>query len=180
MEDQLFFHVPARKAEYYKKPELFGAEVSNSFPSAIFNLEEAGNCLALGRHTASVFHLQGVMQAGLNALGDAVGVPRTENRSWDAILKKIDPELSKKYTEKSPYFQQNEMFCAEAAALLRSVKIAWRNPTMHVEKVYDEEKALDVFNAVKGFMRHLATKLHEQDLLSTLNNIFKAGDKLST
>ncbi len=52
-------------------------------------------------------------------------------------------------------------FCAEAAVLLRAVKIAWRNPTMHVENVYDEEKALDVLNSVKGFMRHLATRLSE-------------------
>jgi hypothetical protein len=32
---------------------------------------------------------------------------------------------------------------------------------MHVETVYDPDKALDVLNAVKGFMRHLSEKLKE-------------------
>lgn len=161
MDEEVFFHLPAKKAEYFGKPMLFGEEVAKAFPSIAYNLEEAGNCLALNRNTACVFHLQGVMQAGLNALGKALEVPETTNRTWDAILKKIDPELSQTFMERSPYFQQHEQFCAEAAALLRAVKIAWRNPVMHVEKVYDEEKATDVMNAVKGFMRHLATELKE-------------------
>jgi hypothetical protein len=99
------------------------------------------------------------MQVGLNALAEKVGIPKSENRSWDAILQKVDPELKKRHHDKSEFFQKNEAFCAEAVALLRSVKIAWRNPTMHVENVYDETKALDVLNAVKGFMRYLATQL---------------------
>jgi hypothetical protein len=32
---------------------------------------------------------------------------------------------------------------------------------MHVEGVYDEERAEHIFNVVKGFMQHLATKLSE-------------------
>jgi hypothetical protein len=162
MEDQLFFHVPVSRAEYFGKPELFGREVANNFSSATVNIEEAGNCYALGRYTAAVFHLQGVMQIGLETLGNAIGVSVQQNRTWDAILNKIDPELTKRYTDKSPYFQKNETFCGETTALLRSVKIAWRNPTMHVEKPYDEDKALEILNAVKGFMRHLATSLSEQ------------------
>jgi hypothetical protein len=34
---------------------------------------------------------------------------------------------------------------------------------MHVEKKYTEEEALDIFNAVRAFMRHLAMKLAEQE-----------------
>jgi len=163
MQESLFLFVPKGNSQYFHKPQLFGPEVASAFPSVSFNVEEAGNCYALGRHTACVFHLQGVMQAGLNALGDAIGVLHAENRTWDAVLSKIDPELRKGYTDKSEYFKSNETFCAEAAALLRSVKIAWRNPTMHVETIYDEEKSFEVFNAVKGFMRHLATRLKERE-----------------
>jgi hypothetical protein len=159
----VFFHLPNKKHTFYEQKEpLFGKEVHDVFPSAVINIEEAGKCYALGRNTACVFHLQGVMQCGLNALGDSIDIPRTENRTWDAILSKIDPELSKKYTEKSEYFHENEQFCAESAALLRAVKIAWRNPTMHVEISYDEEKALDVYNSVRTFMRHLSTRLKEK------------------
>jgi hypothetical protein len=44
---------------------------------------------------------------------------------------------------------------------LRAVKDAWRNPTMHVRIAYDEEESRDVWNTVRVFMRHLATKLEE-------------------
>ena len=159
----LFLHISSKKAEYFGKPQLFGIEVAQAFPSVTNHLEEAGNCLALGRNTACVFHLQGVMQVGLKTLGSAIGIPATINRTWDAILDKIDPEMRTTYTSRSQYFKEHEIFVAESAALLRSVKIAWRNPVMHVENIYNDDKATDVFNSVKAFMRHLATELHEQN-----------------
>jgi hypothetical protein len=54
----------------------------------------------------------------------------------------------------------DEPFFSTATVNLRAVKDAWRNPTMHVERVYDEELATELWGAVRAFMRHLATKLH--------------------
>ena len=48
MEEECFFHVPARKAEFFGKPDLFGMEVLDNFPSATLSIEESGNCYALG------------------------------------------------------------------------------------------------------------------------------------
>ena len=158
-----FFRLPDDKVAFYSpQTPLFGKEVHEAFPSAVINVEEAGKCYAVGRYTACVFHLQGVMQSGLNALAETFGIKPSENRTWDAVLKKIDPELRKGFLERRDLFKTDEQFCAESAALLRAVKIAWRNPTMHVENIYDQEKALDVFNAVKGFMRHLARHISEK------------------
>jgi hypothetical protein len=36
---------------------------------------------------------------------------------------------------------------------------------MHVEKVYTEAQAQEIWNAVKGFMRKLATNLGEPQML---------------
>jgi hypothetical protein len=146
---------------FYTEQEPFGSEVSTAFPSAVRDIEEAAKCHALDRHTACVLHLQRVMELGLMALGNAIGIDPAENRTWDAILKKIDPELRKGHTDRSSFFQNHAQACAEAAALLRSVKIAWRNPTMHVSNIYDETKALEVFNSVKAFMRSLARFVSE-------------------
>lgn len=44
---------------------------------------------------------------------------------------------------------------------LRAVKDAWRNPTMHVDFDYDREKALDVWNSVRGFLRRLSNRLRD-------------------
>jgi hypothetical protein len=32
---------------------------------------------------------------------------------------------------------------------------------MHADKVYDSERAEDIYNSVRGFMRHLAEHLDE-------------------
>lgn len=46
-------------------------------------------------------------------------------------------------------------------ASLDAVKVAWRNPTMHVENKYLPEEAEHIFVAVKGFMRALAERCDE-------------------
>ena len=69
-----FFHVPDLKLDYYNAPALFGTEVKDHFPSATFDIKEAGNCYALSRNTACVFHLMRVLEIGLTVLGAVFGV----------------------------------------------------------------------------------------------------------
>lgn len=38
-------------------------------------------------------------------------------------------------------------------------KQRWRNPTMHVERDYDEEQAFDILRNAKNFMLHVARRL---------------------
>jgi hypothetical protein len=56
---------------------------------------------------------------------------------------------------------QQKAFFENIHADLSSVKNAWRNPSMHADKVYDSERAEDIYNSVRGFMRHLAEHLDE-------------------
>jgi hypothetical protein len=105
-----------------------------------------------------------VLELGLRALGTSLGDPTLDpnaNPTWDRILKRGDGELLKTADKRSKEWQANGEFFTDAIANLRAVKMAWRNPTMHVTGLYDEEKALDVFNTVAALMRHLATELHE-------------------
>jgi hypothetical protein len=83
------------------------------------------------------------------------------NPSWDSILHKCREELGKPLAQRSPEWTVDESFFSGATGALMAVKDAWRNPTMHVEIPYDDEKALAVWYCVRTFMRHLATKLHE-------------------
>ena len=144
------------------EPDLFKLAEQNKFGSAHRNIEDAGKCLAFNRGTAAVFHLMRVMEYGLRALGESLNDPSLDpkrNPSWDAILKKCDDELRKPLRERSAEWREDEPFYSNATANLRAVKNAWRNPTLHVERDYDPDDALDVWNAVKAFMRHLAKKL---------------------
>lgn len=161
---QLFFSVDEKKAPLISEKNLFGTPVTDAFPSATVDIEEAGKCLALGRSTACVFHLMRVMEAGLRALAKTLNDPNLDpatNPNWGRILSRGNAELNKPPGKRSPEWAKNEQFFADVTARLLAVKDAWRNPTMHVEISYDDEKALDVWNSVGSFMRHLATKLHE-------------------
>ena len=60
-----------------------------------------------------------------------------------------------------PEWQADRLFYEGPVAHLDAVSVAWRNPSMHLDQSYDEERTLDILAVVRGFMRHLATKLKE-------------------
>jgi hypothetical protein len=143
---------------------LWGDEVCSNFKSAIGDMADASRCLAFGQGTASVFHIMRVMEIGLRALGKSLNNSKLDpknNPSWDSILKKCDAELAKPYQQKSPEWQKHDVFYGESIANLRAVKVAWRNPTMHVEKSYDYDEALHVWTTSRAFMRQLASHVSE-------------------
>ena len=164
MESILFFSLDSSKRRFYDEPQLFGEAVAQSFPSAADDIEEAGKCLALSRATACVFHLMRVMEHGLRAVGKSLNDPSIDperNPTWKMVLTKFDSELQKSLANRSSEWMEDDAFFSGVAASLHAVKDAWRNPTMHVRISYTEEQALDVYNSVRGFMRHIAKKVAE-------------------
>lgn len=164
MVDELDIQVLLRveHTEYFEQDTPFGESVCAAFPSLHFDAREAGNCLALGRHTACVMHLGRVMESALKVFGRALAVDGVEHLpSWDAILSKIDGELARRHKDKSPGWAPHEPFFAEAAAFLRTVQKAWRNPAMHADQRYDYEQARDIYRAVGAFLAHLAKEVRE-------------------
>ena len=144
--------------KYYDQVQLFGADVFQSFGSATEDIFEAGMCLSLERGTACVMHLMRVLEAGLLALANAVGV--TNKNDWGSYLKLIEAELDKRLKAagaRSP----DEQFYSEAATNFDRVRRAFRNPTMHVGASYSLERAGEILLATKSFMAHLATRLSE-------------------
>jgi hypothetical protein len=160
----LAWQVPREKLVFFERAP-FGPEVHAGFPSANDDIEEAGKCLGMGRNTAAVFHLMRIMETGLRSLGaslkDSTLDPRT-NPNWEKILGKCDKAMQQPLRDRSQEWQPDEPFFSTATANLRAVKDAWRNPTMHVERRYNDEEAREVCNASRAFMRHLATKLSEE------------------
>jgi hypothetical protein len=159
-----FFSLSDEEAEYYNNPRSGWGITLDRFPSALFDVEEAGKCYAFGRGTACVFHLMRVLELGLRALGASLKDPTLDparNPSWQAILSKGDKELLKPIASRRSEWQVDEAFFSTAHANLRTVQYAWRNPTMHIERTYTDEEAKEVINSTRAFMRHLATKLSE-------------------
>lgn len=143
--------IPLDKAGYYSKNELFGAEVDNKFPDAIYDIAEAGKCLALNRSTAVVCHLMRVVETGVKTLATKLSTAIDTNAPWGAILVQTDAEIRKLKTAGTAVDDFEGI-----SASLHAVKDAWRNPAMHSKAKYTEEEAEEIFNASRTFMRRLA------------------------
>lgn len=156
--DKIILQVDAERSSLYENACPFGVDVFECFPSANEDITEAATCLALDRGTACVMHLSRVIEVGLRALANALSLP--ERNDWGKHLEDIEKELTRRY-KASGSRSPEELFFSEAAAQIGHMKAAWRNPSMHVDKNYSPQRAEDVFVAVRGFMRHFATKLHE-------------------
>jgi hypothetical protein len=164
-----FFYIPAEHIKFFttqNKPYLFGDAVGNAFPSATFDISEAGVCLALARGTGSVFHLMRVLEIGLNVLGAKFGVSLAHT-NWAPAIEEIESKIRNMHKESAwkalPDCKQQQEFYAQAASHFGVVKDAWRNYTMHARGFYTEEQAERMFENVKGFMQKLAERLSENE-----------------
>lgn len=148
-----------RSHHKYLGSRLFGEEVWNRFPAARDDITEAGLCLAVLRGTASVFHLMRVMEEGLKAIAAPLGIPYAP--SWESYLRQMDKKINEPHSTKPPDWRRLQPLFIELLGDLQSVKIAWRNPTMHIVRHYTPEEAEEIFAAVRRFMSRLAQELSE-------------------
>src|SRR5258708_19689687 len=79
-----------------------GEAVTDAFPSAITDIEEAGKCLAFDRNAACIFHLMRVMEVGLKALGQRLDINTAYKPGWEGILKKAHGQMSLPNDKKHP------------------------------------------------------------------------------
>ena len=122
--------------------------------------------MALGRWTAAVMHLMRGLEPALRALQDAVQVEVLKEQ-WGQILDQIESKI--KRIKKRTHGAKDEQWYSEAAAQFRFLKDAWRNYANHLHERYDEERAEDIFNGVKAFMKHLAERLAEPTLADVMS-----------
>jgi len=157
--DNRKFYGPLEKfTKYFEHQQLFGDEVFNAFPSANDDIYEAGTCLALERATACVMHLNRALECCLAALAKAVGIPKQND--WGSYVREMSKGLDAR-AKAAGARSADEQFYAEAAANFDRLRRAYRNPTMHPEKIYSQDQAEEVLLASKAFMVHLATRLSE-------------------
>ena len=161
-----------KEKELYQPPRpLFGQDFDGKFLTAgSFELEEAAKCLALSRPTAGVFHLMRLMEIGVAAVARCLGIPdptKPRDRNWGFILGEIKKDLdARSGTATSPPTKSwvdsaDRALFESAYGSLDAVRVAWRNPTMHVENKYMPNEAEHVFVAVRGFMTKLASRCDE-------------------
>lgn len=153
---KLFLYIPSQEAGFYNQKEAFGPEVARKFGKSISDIEAAGDCLALGMYTASVFHLMRVVERGVQRFGKKLGIDLATEKNWQVILNGLNQPIGA-LPENTPSLKSKKSELAAAAAHLYNVKLAWRNPVMHPKASYNPEEAVDIYRNVKTFMVHLAS-----------------------
>jgi hypothetical protein len=170
LDDVVTGFLPAGRVSYFRNSELFGSEVKVAFPSAAFDISEAGTCYTYGTYTACVFHLMRALEHPLRALAKKLGVappaknPHTplELRTWGDVIDKIIIAINARPNPKTRPQAELAQFYNKAADQFQFFKDAWRDVVMHTRsKPYGEGETKDLIVSVETFMRRLTSKLKE-------------------
>jgi hypothetical protein len=167
-----FVLIPEEFKGFVVNDDLFGPEVSIAFKSAVPDIREAGNCIAVDMGTAAVFHLMRAVEWGLRALCRHLGVLRVphnkkhipiEYATWDNMLQKVQEKIDKKIDALGPGKRKQgvQEFYYPLLKDFKGFKDAWRNHVMHSRKTYTQKEAEAIFEHVKNFMILLSTKVKE-------------------
>jgi AcrR family transcriptional regulator/HEPN domain-containing protein len=156
---RMFYYVRPEAMDRYNEQNLFGEKVADSFPNAGEDIEAAGKCLALGRSTAAVFHVMRVLEMGMRSLAQRMGIDFTPN--WEAFIEDIRKKSDAPNVLKPQPLKAIDPYIKDVLSDLASLKIAWRNPTLHFSRNYSEEEAEDIFRSAKRLMAHFAEWLNE-------------------
>jgi hypothetical protein len=161
LKERTFMIVPPERAAYFAEdPPPFGQAVQGRFPEMTADIADASWCLGAGRWSAAVYHLMCVLEYAIRRLAKRLKVPKAqvEHRPWGAILSALNAAVSALPNRAAEEKSKRERY-SEALAHLGHVKDAWRNPTMHSRRRYNQEEAEAIFRGVKTFVNHLATEV---------------------
>jgi hypothetical protein len=163
LEESYFLHLTRSEADLYThETPIFGKDFQSNFSGALYDLDEAVKCIALKRSTASVFHLMRIMETGIQAVSRCLGIPdptKLAGKNWGAILIKIKNDG---IDIKTNWNRDDKELFNEIYICLDSVRIAWRNSTMHIVKTYTPDEAEHILLVVKGFMKQVAARMDEK------------------
>jgi hypothetical protein len=155
---KLFFVVQPEDANRYDQERPFGDQVWRKFEGGRIDATEAGNCLALGRYSASVHHSMLALEPGLRALAAYVGL-ELPRQTWGTIVDKIERRIGEELTKRNGRSSLDLQFASEAATQFSYVREAWRNHSAHGHAHYDREQAISILEHTKMLMRVLVAGL---------------------
>lgn len=156
----VFLMTDSQARHYTHWKDGWGAAVL-AFASASGDMEAASKAMACELPTASAFHSMRVVEVGLTALVKRVceTQPRVDNPNWNHWLQPLENQLSpQNKAARTTEWTSDPQFYADTTTRLLGVRDAWRNPTMHVDRVYLPREAGEVLTSSQMFMTRLAEK----------------------
>jgi len=157
LQGRVILMVRADHGNFYDIEGTFlGAELLNRFSDIAEDATEAGNCFAVARYTACVFHLMRLLERILRRLAKKIKVTfNPERDTWERILKRLNKKISGMPNQKATQLRRIQKW-QTIYTDLRAVKDAWRNPTMHPKATYSEEEARHILDTVKALVHDCA------------------------
>jgi hypothetical protein len=172
-----FIQIDSDFSSYVDNDNLFGPEVSAVFRSAVPDIREAGNCIAIDCGTAAVFHLMRAVECALRALCVHLGVTRIRRSNkpkdakyvliawaqWGKMLNTCEARVKDRMDKLGPGKRKQEMqeLYIPLVQDIRGFKDAFRNHVMHSRKYYSQQDAKAILGHVKRFMLSLAPRVSE-------------------
>jgi hypothetical protein len=173
MDKRLFLALSPAEAKHFEREHPFGESVTSSFPSASFDIAEAGNCLSCGRYNAVVYHLICAAEVGLRVLAwDRRIKPKYRGREfplemamWGQLIDLLEGHLNvikTTWRSHSPVKASAEKFYSTALQEIRTFN-SWRTEFMHGRaKNCPPEDAIALYGHVSRFMQTLASRMSEE------------------
>lgn len=128
-------------------PSLIDLAIFTKLPDvARYDLQEAGKCIAFERPTAAAFHLLRATESVLRVYY-ATHVKRNRcNLMWGPIV----ADMRRRNLRRGPGTLLNN---------LDDIRLTFRNPTQHPEKIYDVEEVQDLWGRCVDAIRRMAQSL---------------------
>lgn len=165
IQSKLFLYIPEHVAKYYEENMPILPRIKSAFPTACKELVASGNCIAVGLHTASVFHAMRAAEMGLRVIAKSLSVSflyPLEMAQWQNIIEKIDAEIdAMKKLPKSTNKDKDLQFYSEIAVQFRYFKDAWRNHVAHARSSYNEREAMIILDHMLEMYSVLSNRLDE-------------------
>lgn len=134
--------------------------IGGRFEESAGHLTDATHCLALGKSKASVYHAMCALEAPLGAMARYFSLP-FDTASWGTIIGNIKDKLDRisRNAKASKKKKDVLQFYGEAAKEFAYFNEAWRIHAMHGRGAYDPNNARSIYEHVRHFTDHLATRL---------------------
>jgi hypothetical protein len=178
LEKRKFLAITPARRDFCDNPNLLGVQVVASFPSALPDIAEAGNCLAADNNTAAVFHLMRAVEWALRALCVDLGFRRVKSKikksgrilytpieysEWERILDELQDRVDRKIRllKRGSRKQEIQQFYYPALQDIRGIRDAWRNHVMHTRDQYTAADADAILSHVQRLMNTLAARISE-------------------
>ena len=161
-----FYYYPNRKADELHGTRRKWKVAFEAFPSIKEEVTAGVDLWALGRNTASVFHLIRAAEIGLRLLAKKMGVKfakkPTEWGQWGDLLKALDGKVTAlRQTTNGPKRDAELRFYSEAVTGMKALAER-RDAVMHVRRDFDEHEAASTIDRVHDLLTGLASRVRER------------------